>query len=270
MHGFWKRLFGGAAMALALSGPATGIDGAAPDRVGYAYAADSGAFLYREAHFETRQEDRLIAERVVYRSPDGRLLAEKRLDYAGHPFAPRFELSMAGSPYREGLRADDDGLKAFYRPVSGGRTFTELIEAPGELVADGGFDRVVSARFGALKEGRTLTFDFLVPGRLSTYPFRVRPVGDTQIAGQPALHLRMEPASLLLRWLSDPVDVFYHRDNGRLLRYEGPTNLRTPAGDNPRVRVDFPSEPPAEEQLARQAARPNPFLDQIDKEATGP
>jgi hypothetical protein len=235
--------------------------------MGYAYGVESGAFLYSEAHFETTRDARLTAERVVYRSPGGRLLAEKRLDYAGHPFAPRFELSMASSPYREGLRADRDGLKAFYRPVSGGRTFTELLEAPDDLVADSGFDRVVSERFRALKEGRTLTFDFLVPGRLTTYPFRVQPVGDTEVLGEPALHLRMEPASLLLRWLSEPVEVFYHRDNGRLLRYVGPTNLRTPAGDNPRVRVDFPAEPPADERLTRQAARPNPFLPNPGPEA---
>lgn len=231
-----------------------------PDRIGYAYEADTGAFLYTEAHFEERRAGRLATERVEYRSPDGQLLATKRLDYGAEPAAPRFELTMAVNAYREGLRQTADGLQAFYRPVEGGRTYTERLTGSDGLVADGGFDRVVAERLSDLRAGRTLSFDFLVPGRLSTYPFRVRKVGEAQVLGKPALHLRMEPASWLLRWLAEPVEVFYHRERGRLLRYVGPTNLRDAAGNNPRVRVDFPDSPPAEGRLAGRAARPNPFL----------
>jgi hypothetical protein len=256
MNGFWKRLV---PAILALTGLAGGA-AAEPDRVGYAYAADSEAFLYSEAHFETTRDGELATERVVYRSADGRLLAEKRLDYAPAAFAPRFELSMAVNGYREGLRRTPDGLQTFYRPVDGGRTYTERLTETGDLVADGGFDRVVAARLEDLRAGRTLTFDFLVPGRLSTYPFRVRKVGTARVLGEPALHLRMEPASFLLRWLAEPVEVYYHREHGRLLRYVGPSNLRDPAGNNPVVRVDFPARPPAPGELERRAAQPNPFV----------
>lgn len=260
MNGFWKRLAVGALGLAALSAIHPAAADRPPDRVGYAYAAGSGAFLYSEAHFETYRQGRLVAERVTYRSPDGRLLAEKRLDYGASPFAPRFELTMAVNAYQEGLRRTPDGLRTFFRPVDGGRTYTEPLEDTADLVADGGFDRVVGERLPALRQGRTLTFDFLVPGRLSTYPFRVRKVGTATVLGGPALHLRMEPAGLLLRWLAEPVEVFYHWERGHLLRYVGPSNLRDPAGDNPVVRVDFPARPPAAAILERRAARPNPFL----------
>ena len=255
----FKRL----ATSLVGLGVLTAIGAAAepsPDRVGYAYAADSGAFLYTEAHFETPRHGRLATERVEYRSPDGRLLATKRLDYTPDASAPRFELTMAVNAYREGLRQTADGLQTFYRPVEGGRTYTEPLAGSDDLVADGGFERVVAQRLADLRTGHSLSFDFLVPGRLSTYPFRVRRVGDTEVLGEPAVHLRMEPASWLLRWLAEPVEVFYHRERGRLLRYVGPTNLRDAAGNNPRVRVDFLDSPPAEGELAERAARPNPFV----------
>ncbi len=259
MTGFWKRLAPGLAGLLALAGAPAAPD-PAPDRVGLAYGRDSGAFLYSQAHFEEVREGRLAAERVVYRGPDGELLAEKRLDYRPSAFAPRFELAMAVNAYREDLRQGPEGLRVFYRPANGGRTYAEPLADAADLVADGGFDRVVAARFGDLRAGRTLSFDFLVPGRLTTYPFRVWKVGDTRVLGEPAVHLRMEPAHLLLRWLAEPVDVFHHRDQGRLLRYLGPTNLRDRDGDNPPVRVDFPAQPPARAELNPAGPRTSPFL----------
>ena len=261
MKTIWKRLMAALLPGLMVLAADFGTAwAAAPDRVGYAYAPDTGRFLYSEAHFEVRRQGRLVNERVVYRAPDGTLLAEKRLDYRDRPFAPRFELSMTVNAYREGLRRTRDGLQTFYRPVGGGRTYTELLEESADLVADGGFDRVVADRLDALRNGRTLTFDFLVPGRLATYPFRVRRVGTSRILGEPALHLRMEPAGFLLRWLAEPIEVYYHRERGRLLRYIGPSNLRDPDGNNPRVRVDFPGRPPSPSELDRRAAAPSPFL----------
>jgi len=255
----WLRALMAAVLA-ATPGPWADADEAAPDRVGYAYSPESGAFLYREDHFETVEAGRLVAERVIYRTGDGERLARKRLDYAGNPYAPRFELRMTVNAYREGLRRTEQGLRAFYRPVGEERTRSALLAGADKLVADAGFDRLVADRLEALKDGQAPTFDFLVPGRLTTYPFRARRVGMAKVLGEPAVHLRLEPARFWLRWLADPIEVYYHRDSARLLRYVGPSNLRGPDGSNPRVRVEFPPDGIASGPLTPLAAERHPIL----------
>ncbi|MEF8793094.1 hypothetical protein [Thiohalorhabdus sp.] len=262
MRQSWKRRASALIGAWLLAGVSHGEPGddPVPDRVGYAYAPDSEAFLYREDHFETVKEGRLTTERVVYRTGDGKQLAEKYLNYTGTPYAPRFELRMTVNAYREGLRQGEEGIQVFYRPVGDGQTQSESLGRPDNLVADAGFDRLVADRLEALQAGRAPTFDFLVPGRLTAYPFRVRKVATTRVLDQPALHLRLEPARFWLRWLAEPVEVYYHPDSARLLRYVGPSNLRTPEGDNPRVRVDFPTDAPTGKQPTPQTLATHPFL----------
>jgi len=230
---------------LVLAGLLGGRAAAAPvelvERVGYAYAAGSEELLYREIHRARWRDGKPLTENVVYRDGAGAVIAVKAIDYRRSLQAPGFRMEMAELGYREGLEATEDGLRAFVRPVGERRERGGMVPDGEDLVADAGFDRLIEQRLGDLKAGERLRFRFLVPSRLAAYAFRAEMVKRTRVLGQPAIHVRMEPANVLLRWLADPVDVFYHRSEGRLLRYQGPSNLRRPDGDNPQVRVDFPS-----------------------------
>ncbi|HEX7047488.1 MAG TPA: hypothetical protein VF275_07940 [Gammaproteobacteria bacterium] len=211
-------------------------------RTGIAYAVGSNTMLYREIH-ETRWRDGLpVTETVIYRDTDGDLLATKTIDYRTSLQAPSFRLVMEGIDYEEGLERTESGLRAFVPPI--GETMqTAPVKEGDDLVVDGGFDRLIFRKLDAIKAGETLSFRFLIPGRLESYDFRVRKVADGEMLGEAAVHIRLEPANFLLRWLAEPVNVWYHRDSGRLLRYIGPSNLRDPDGNNPNVRVDFPGSP---------------------------
>ena len=210
-------------------------------RVGHAYAQGSSELLYREIHWARREDGRPVTEKVTYRGPEGRVIATKTIDYRRSQRAPAFRLVMTDPVYHEGMASTDEGLRAFVRAVGEERERSGAISGGADLVVDAGFDRLMAERLADLKAGRRLTFRFLVPSRLAAYDFRAQKVERTRVLGEPAIHVRMEPAGFLLRWLAEPVDVFYHWEQGRLLRYEGPSNLRDAEGDNPLVRVDFPA-----------------------------
>lgn len=243
----WIALMGGILLyGWAAAGVAWAAEPREVKRVGYAYALDDGERLYREIHRARWERGQPVTEEVTYRGVDGEVMAVKTIDYRRSQRAPSFRMEMKAVRYREGLQPTAEGLRAFVLPVGERRERGDIVPGGEDLVVDAGFDRLIEQRLADLKAGKRLTFRFLVPSRLEAYAFRAKMVERTRVLGQPALHVRMEPANVFLRWLADPVDVFYHWEAGRLLRYEGPSNLRRPDGDNPLVRVDFPRTERAE------------------------
>lgn len=249
-----ERGFGGRAAAACVLGvlamlPATRAPAASSvsaaalqPRTGYAFLLETGAPVYREQHEPRVEDGRLLGDTVVYRGEDGAVIARKHVDFAAHPLHPSFELVDRRTGYVEGLAQPSRGRVTLYhrKPGQSGRE-RRTLDAPEGLVADAGFDVLVFRHMEALRSGRTLTFPFAVPSRLDTIDFRLRRVARRRVLGREAVVIRMEPESMLLRWLVDPIEVSYAADTGRLLRYEGLSNIPDPARDgNYRVRIDFP------------------------------
>jgi len=226
------------------AGAAAVPDAAQERRVGHAYSLETGEKVYREIHQPVIDAGELVGDEVTYRAPDDRVIARKRVDFSQRASAPAFRLIDRRSGYVEGLEWLGQDQAALFRREGGDAAMERVeIEAPSDLVADAGFDIVIYRRLDELKAGEELTFPFAAPGRLDTYDYRLRKVGEARVLGQPAIEIRFEPQSAILRWLADPIDVAYHRETGALLRYEGVSNLPNPDGEgNYRVRIDFPPE----------------------------
>jgi hypothetical protein len=237
------------AIVAALPGPLAGAQATIPDaalerRVGHAFLLSTGEPVYREVHEPRVADGRLMADEVTYRAPGGEVIARKRVDFSQRPLAPAFRLEDLRTGYVEGLRAGEQGrLVLFHRKGPEAERRSEAIDPPDDLVADAGFDLLIYRRIDELADGGSLTFPFAVPSRLETIRFRLRAIDRRKVLTQPAIVIRMEPASTLLRWLVDPIDVAYHARTGALLRYEGVSNIPDPDRDgNYRVRIDFPPE----------------------------
>lgn len=213
-------------------------------RIGHAFSLASGDKVYREIHEPVVEEGRLLRDRVTYETPDGRVIARKEVDYSRRPLAPDFRLEDERTGYVEGLETVAEGRIALFRRESAeAATERVVIDVADKLVADAGFDLVIYRRLAQLKAGETLEFPFAAAGRLDTYDYRLRKLGEARVLGEPAIRIRFEPQSTILRWLADPIDVAYQRETGALLRYEGVSNLPNPNGDgNYRVRIDFPPD----------------------------
>ncbi|MDZ7747617.1 MAG: hydantoinase/oxoprolinase family protein [Halofilum sp. (in: g-proteobacteria)] len=275
------RLFGGCAAAdsrrraplagvvlVALAGSA-GAAGDIPQaalerRVGHAFLLATGEPVYREIHEPRVADGRLLGDRVTYRGPDGAVIARKRVDFSRRPLAPTFRArgpAQPATPRAWSTGGAGDGLALFHRKGRDAELRRAVIDAPPGLVADAGFDVLLYRRLDALAAGETLAFPFAVPSRLDTVRFRLRAIDRRTVLGAPAVVIRMEPDSALLRWLVEPIDVAYHAETGALLRYEGVSNLPRPdAEGNYRVRIDFPPDgaapqPPAPDRSGGPANR---------------
>lgn len=229
------------------------------EETGLATDLDSGRPLYREQHLMRAAPDGALLERlVVYRCTDGTPFARKRVDYRGAPAAPAFQFEDARSGYREGVQRGASGASVFVdRPDAEPQ---QAALPGGALVADAGFDQWVRMKWPRLTAGESVPMEFLVPSRLTSYGFKVYEVeGDAAgVGADEARRFRLRLGGLL-GWFAPHIDVVYSEADRRLLRFEGLSNLRDDAGDEPlTVRIDF-AEPPRPADAAtfdRLAAEP--------------
>ena len=230
---------------------------AAPYRAetGLARDYDTGRLLYREEHLVRAAADGRPLERVVlYRCADGTPFARKRIDYRDALEAPDFQFEDARSGYREGVRRDASGREVFV--VRPGDAEQEAPLPAGPLVADAGFDPWLREAWPRLANGERVPLSFLVPSRLTSFDFKVYAVDDEADAGERRFRLRLGG---WLGWIAPHIDVVYADADRRLLRFEGLSNLRDDAGDDPlKVRIAFPQPPVASngEAFARVGAEP--------------
>ncbi len=224
----------------------TALSAAAEGRtfIGFATDPSSGELRYREIHREwaDAEGDRL---ETSYVGPGGEVLAVREVDFSGDDLAPAFRLEDLRTGRVVGMDRVGGGVEPFRRSSATDQIERRRLEEPSLLVADAGFDRFVAAVWDRLVAGEAVEAEFLAPSRLRTVRCTMRRVAEGTDDGQPTVTFRMGAANALIRLVAPEVDVTYHRQSRRLLRYEGPSNIRGVDGRPMVVRIDFPQpEPP--------------------------
>ena len=209
--------------------------------VGYARDVDSGELYYTENHIKHHDDKAITKHEVRYANAQGEVFATKTLDYSRGLYAPAFRLEDKRTGYIEGARYTEQGYQLFNQKPGDDMKYEVVGDGKYPLMADAGFDTFMRDNLSALSAGEVPVMELAVAGRLSSYNFRAKAVAEHMIFGQPAVEVHSEPASRLLRLLTGPLTLFYQKDNGQLLRYEGMTNIRNiETGKLYTARIEFP------------------------------
>lgn len=209
--------------------------------------------LYREQHWLRSEAGHPVERLVVYRCADGTAFARKYIDYRNSRLAPAFVMEDMRTGYREGLRRS--GATVLFHQDGHAAAEQQGAIADGPLVADAGFDEFVHAHWAELVAGKIVPIQFAVPARLRSWPFTVSRVGQATVNGEKAWVFRLKFSSWLA-WVAPSLDISYGQGSGRLLRFEGVTNLRSDSsGARPvQARIDFAQAPQPTEATAWQSA----------------
>lgn len=200
-----------------------------------------GQELYTESHWSSGEagETRRL---ILFSCPDGKAFARKQVDDAGQVQAPLFELEDARYGYREGVRLADGGKReVFVRRNAAQTEQSALVESAPRLVIDAGFDRFIVSHWDALVAGDEQKVDFLLPSRLRTYSFVLKPIGADQIDGTPVQRFRLELDSWF-GFVLPSIDMAYASDTKAIREYSGISNIRDDNGKNLKVRIEFPAD----------------------------
>jgi hypothetical protein len=264
------RRFAAAALVAATAplhaAPAGAAPTAAPDPravqyAGIAYDADDPSrVVYRETHFVERAGDGAGTRLVLYRCPDGRPFAVKRIRYAAQGYAPDFELVDARLGYREGVRTTPARREVFVQASARAAPAAAALPEADALVADAGFDDFVRAHWDALQADTAVRFAFLVPSDRDALGFKIRKDREQTVFGEPASVIRLTLGAWF-GFILPHIDVSYSNARRELLRFEGLSNVRDPSGDNYTVRIDFdPARRQPLDPAARAAAEREPLV----------
>jgi len=211
-------------------------------RIGRAYDAQTGVLLYEARHVETLANGRVVSDHVRYLDPNGRTIAEKQVDFRGHPYTPEFRLDNDRTGHMEALLREDGGeIEVRFRERADQELRQIRLDAPTDAVADAGFDRLIESNWEKLSAGERLTRRFLIPSRLEFMDFRIGRAADPDDgdADPDTVRFALEADSVLVRLFAPTISMLYDRESRRMLRYEGPSNLRDESGDNHVVRIEF-------------------------------
>ncbi len=249
-------------LAIAIGCVTTGAARAALANDGYlTYAGTADArhasdFLYGERHF-LRYAGGQVAERVVlYTCRNGSAFARKTVSYVDRT-APDFLIENATDGMREGIRAAAGGAAVpagtaapasgagssrrtvFFRPHGSDPERAGPVPRVPGLVADAGFDEFVQMHWQDLMSGHPLEMRFLLPSRLTDYGFQVEHLRSESVRGVAAEVFRLRLAGFWGHFLPG-IDVYYDAASHVLVRYDGLSDLRDPAGNNYKTQIDFP------------------------------
>jgi hypothetical protein len=198
---------------LALVLAAVSVPVRAMQAIGEARSVDTGELRYTEHH---HCSDSGAQCEVEYRDARGEVFARKQLDYSRSMHAPTLVLEHL----REGNTVRVQG---------------ELEEA---LVVDAGFDHYLRTHWNALARGERIVFEFLPAGRGSPLSMRAQKE-EGKPCPQPRMCFKVSMDNWLLGAVVPPIHLQYSRQNKRLLRYHGISNLRDGQGEQQQVRIDY-------------------------------
>jgi len=238
------------ALCLSTLAYAAGAPGAVPDGyvsyTGMARARHATDVLYGERDVLLYRDGRLAERAVLYTCADGSAFARKTVSYP-NALLPDFLFEDASNGMREGIREDapeaatSTARSVFYRERSGDPEKSGPLPSTPGMVADAGFDEFVQSHWDSLITGKAVEVRFLLPSRLTDYPFQVQRLRADLIHGTPTEVFRLR-LSGVWGWFLPAIDVWYSSADHVLMRYDGISDLHDATGNNYKATIDFPAE----------------------------
>ena len=164
---------------------------------------------------------------IEYRSPGGALAARERMVYEANKLVS-CELEELQTGAHGSLSASSSSAKTkllfAYTPAKSSRTKTGSEDAPKEALVNDMIAPFIRARWDSLSRGSAVKFRYVALERAETVGFKLVKEAETTWRNKPALRLKMEPTSLVIAALVDPL-YFTVEKNGphRVLEYVGRT-----------------------------------------------
>jgi hypothetical protein len=211
-------------------------DAPAEIQVFYGKAVDeSGQLEYTEQHVLKTINGRLVESETTYFDPAyrkiGSLVSEysQGIQYGSYDFVDR------RGGYRDGARVMDDRILVYHFEDSSGSQKAEYLPREANQIVGQGFNFYISENIETIAAGNVLKVKLVLPSRLDQFDFRIRKRaidGDT-------LFVRLEIDNPILRLFAPHIDAAYDLRTGRLMSYEGISNLTDSDGKYKQVSITY-------------------------------
>ena len=201
--------------------------------LGNAYDRDGQQLRYQEYHYYS---DDGLDHRVDYKDPQGKLLAEKTVNYRTGHMSPSFK--QQSWLYPEMLAVSVQARQLLIQYTEGGSEARQAVSRQQPLVVDAGFDHYIREHWEPLLAGKALEFYFPAVTRLSLVKLRVKASRCSYPAESDRCFM-INSASWLIRLLLAPIELGYDAETRRLSRFRGLANLSDEQGRGLEVDIKY-------------------------------
>jgi len=213
----------------------------------HAFDYSSGKYLYSENHYEYYEKGSHTHSIIFYRTPGEKDFAKKKIEFFRRKTQPDFLLEDFRTGYYDKAQLKNPAEQIFYvehRRSANKQVKKKLLQIPGVVVVDGGFDYFIRENFDRINNGEMMKGNFLLVNRQDYFLCRVKKHSDILYKGREAMELHIMPDNFFIRQIADKLVVIYDKKSKRLLEYIGISNLQNDAADDfPKVRIIFQYKP---------------------------
>jgi hypothetical protein len=194
-----------------------------------------GALEYIEQHHITYEGKDVIKSRTTYLDEDERVIGYLHSEYTPLPQFSNYTFQDLRNQYEDGVRLETDRICLFRKEDPNAEEETVCLAKGEQQIIGQGFHHFIVTHLEAIAEGNIFHVKLALPSRLDQFSFRIRKV--TKVGDN--LLIRLEVDNWFLRIFVPHVDVNYERESGRLMRYEGISNVADASGRFKKVKINY-------------------------------
>ncbi len=187
---------------------------------------EAGGLGYVERHTVVYGEGGVVEGRTTYFDPEGRVIGSLVSEYAASPQFNDYTFIDERNRYMDGVRLKEDAICLFRRTDPGAEEETACLERKSNQIVGQGFHHFIVEHLDDIAQGQVFQVRLALPSRLDVFDFRIRRTG----LEANRVRIRLESDHWYVRWFAPHIDVLYDRQ-GRLLRYEGISNISDATGE---------------------------------------
>ena len=154
--------------------------------------------------------------------PNGSLAARESIVFERGELAS-FQLEEKQTGARGGSTVTKDAKrKLLFDWTADGRTKTDSETFVADTLVGDMIPQFIITHWNELARGEAVNFRFIASSRLETVGFKLVKESDVDWRGKPAVRVRMEPSSVIIRQIVDPLFFIVEKDGAhRVLEYVG-------------------------------------------------
>lgn len=211
--------------------------------IGYAYDLKTQELLYTEQH----SYPSAVIHDVKYKEPDGKLFANKTIDYQYSYHAPNIlQKNNRNGELIDIKRIEDkDGQQETlikYQENKKESIKTGSVNNNSNLVIDAGFNQFIIKHWDTLIAGKKMTIDYLIPSALDHYELSIKKE-SCEDKGQHCFSI--SASSFLISLFSSDLKLTYkitENNHIRLISFQGRSNICDSEGDYQDVKIIYQYE----------------------------
>ena len=207
---------------------------------GVAKRQDDGKLHANSREVQKWQGGRILSSTTVWTDATGKTIARQSERHGDNAFVPeaRYEDLRTGLLMETGP-APGGKARLALREGKDAKVEHKVVEPDGRVVGMGGLDPFMRATWADIEAGKAVEFSLLAPSRLEWYRFRLRKLGDAQLAGRRVVKVAVEPRNALIRTLAGDLVLTWDPAAASSVAFRGRDSVDDADGDGVAVSTSY-------------------------------